>query len=120
MKRTLTYHNAGALADGYVSPRQRRLDSLVAAAKPVASAAAGVRRPEPPKLGSRWTRQVAATDCFTCRGRSRRMWRCRALHGRELVLCEDCKQRAFDASFGTLDVAHLAEPSPIESNRQRH
>ncbi len=47
------------------------------------------------------------------------MWRGHAELG-VVLLCEGCKLSAFDESFGTLDAAHLAEPSAVESNRRRH
>lgn len=42
------------------------------------------------------------------------------VQGGVVLLCESCKLAAFDASFGALDAAHLAEPSAVESNRRRH
>jgi hypothetical protein len=58
--------------------------------------------------------------CGACQRQTRRMWRCRAVGGRELILCEDCKVRAFELSFGRLDAAARATPVAMESNRQRH
>lgn len=69
---------------------------------------------------SKHIRQVQTlAACEVCAATTRRMWRGHAELG-VVLLCEGCKLSAFDESFGTLDAAHLAEPSAVESNRRRH
>ena len=118
MSRVKTYHSLSAFTEGGPTPRQRKLDWLVGSTTRSSRAA-----PEPhvPRLGSRWARQTPQpAPCDACRRETRRMWRCRATEGHEVVLCEDCKARAFELSFGSLDAAARATPVAIESNRQRH
>jgi hypothetical protein len=102
-----------------MTPRQRKLDRLlasVARTPPVALAAA----PALPCLTSKHIRRVQTlAPCEVCAGTTQRMWRGHAESG-AVLLCEGCKVAAFDESFGTLDAAHLAEPSAVESNRRRH
>jgi hypothetical protein len=120
MDRIKTYHSARALGEGGPTPRQRKLDWLVGSTS-AAGPAPVAPEPRLPRLASRWARQSPQpAPCGACLRQTRRMWRCRAVGGRELILCEDCKVRAFELSFGRLDAAARATPVAMESNRQRH
>jgi hypothetical protein len=102
-----------------MTPRQRKLDQLIASVAHKSAVALPASRPLP-RLTSRSFRQVTTlADCSVCAGATRRMWQGHVMAG-TVVVCEDCKLAALDESFGAIDAGRLAEPSAVESNRRRH
>jgi len=69
----------------------------------------------------RGTRVSERCKCSECRSWTSVLWRYSKSNRGEVLLCEKCKARAFDRSFGHVDASKLALPvGRFESSRKKH